>query len=141
MADNINSNFTPLVLGLEQSCPRPREGLSSKRLSLALASDFFCVLGLGLELCVFDSTSAWQYRTVHSEFAYYVPRILNRTVPAYRTSVQRLKRTVPTYRTCTITKEAYRTYVPYCHPCLQVLKNILSSGRGHHCFLIGEKGK
>ena len=48
-----------------------------------------------------------------SEFAYYVPRTLSRTVPAYRTSVQFLKRTVPTYRTRTITKKAYRTSVPY----------------------------
>ena len=49
-----------LVLGLEHSCPWPRECLSSERLSLALAlaSDFFCVLGLGLEPCVFDFTSA-----------------------------------------------------------------------------------
>ena len=47
-----------LGLGLEHSCPWPREVLSSKRLSLA--SDFFCVLGLGLGLepCVLDSTSA-----------------------------------------------------------------------------------
>ena len=51
----------------------------------------------------------WQYGTVRSEFAYYVPRTLNRTAPAYRTSVQFLKRTVPTYRTRTITKKAYRT--------------------------------
>ena len=47
-----------LGLGLEHSCPWPRECLSSERLSLALASDFFCVLGLGLEPCVLDSTSA-----------------------------------------------------------------------------------
>ena len=53
----------------------------------------------------------WQYGTVRSEFAYYVPRTLNRTVPAYRTSFQVLKRTVPTYRTRTITKKAYRTSV------------------------------
>ena len=51
---------------------------------------------------------------VRSEFAYYVPRTLDHTVPAYRTSVQFLKRTVPTYRTSTITKKrrtvpAYRT--------------------------------
>ena len=46
-----------LCLGLEHSCPWPRECLSSERLSLALASDFFCVLGLGLEPCVLDSTS------------------------------------------------------------------------------------
>ena len=48
-----------LVLGLvlEHSCPWPQECLSSERLSLALASDFFCVLGLGLEPCVLDSTS------------------------------------------------------------------------------------
>ena len=46
-----------LVLGLgpEHSCPWPRECLSSERLSLALASDFFCVLVL--EPCVLDSTS------------------------------------------------------------------------------------
>ena len=37
-----------LGLGLEHSCPWPRECLSSERLSSALASDFFCVLGLGL---------------------------------------------------------------------------------------------
>ena len=49
-----------LGLGLEHSCPWPREYLSSERLSLALASDFFCVLGLGLGLepCVLNSTSA-----------------------------------------------------------------------------------
>ena len=41
-----------------------------------------------------------QYRKVRSEFAYYVPRTLNCTVPAYRTSVQYF--------------EAYRTLVPYC---------------------------
>ena len=42
-----------LVLGLslEHSCPWPRECLFSERLSLALASDFFCVLGLGFFLC------------------------------------------------------------------------------------------
>ena len=44
-----------LGLGLEHSCPWPRKCLSSERLSLVLASDFFCVLGL--ELCVLDSTS------------------------------------------------------------------------------------
>ena len=49
-----------LGLGLEHSCPWPRQCLSSKRLSLALASDFFCVLGLGLEPCVLDSTSVSQ---------------------------------------------------------------------------------
>ena len=46
-----------LGLGLEQFCPWPREVLSSKRLSLALASNFFGILGLGLEPCVLDSTS------------------------------------------------------------------------------------
>ena len=47
-----------LVLGLKHSSPWPREVLSSEGLSLALASNFFCVLGLGLEPCVLDSTSA-----------------------------------------------------------------------------------
>ena len=51
--------------------------------------------------------------TVRSEFAYYVPRTFNRTVPLYRTSVQFLKCTVPTYRTRTIPKNVYRTSVPY----------------------------
>ena len=46
-----------LVHGLEHCCPWPREVLSSERLSLALASDFFCVLGL--EPCVLDSTSGY----------------------------------------------------------------------------------
>ena len=48
-----------LGLGLEHSCPWPRECLSSERLSMALASDFFCVLSLGLALepYVLDSTS------------------------------------------------------------------------------------
>ena len=56
-----------LVLGLELSCPWPRECLSSERLALALAlaSDFFCVLGLGLEPCVLDSTSG-RLHTSHS---------------------------------------------------------------------------
>ena len=53
----------------------------------------------------------WQYGTVRSQFAYRVPRTLNRTIPAYRISVQFLKRTAPTYRT--LTKKAYRTSVPY----------------------------
>ena len=44
-----------LGLGLEHSCPWPRECLSSEGLSLA--SDFFCVLGLDLEPRVLDSTS------------------------------------------------------------------------------------
>ena len=44
-----------LGLGFEHSCPWPRECLSSEWLSLALASDFFCVLGL--EPCVLDFTS------------------------------------------------------------------------------------
>ena len=47
----------------------------------------------------------WQYATVRSEFAYCVPRTLNRTVSAYRNSVQFLERTVPTYRTGTIKKK------------------------------------
>ena len=47
--------FVSLVLGLKHSCPWPRECLSLERLSLA--SDFFCVLGLGLEPSVLDSTS------------------------------------------------------------------------------------
>ena len=58
------------VLGLEHSCPWPRECLSSERLSLALASDFFCVLGL--EPCVLDSTSG-SYDIFHkTRLQYYM---------------------------------------------------------------------
>ena len=39
-----------LSLGLEHSCPWPREGLSSEGLSLALASDFFVFLALASSL-------------------------------------------------------------------------------------------
>ena len=39
-----------LDLGLEHSCPWPREGLSSEGLSLALASDFFVSLALASSL-------------------------------------------------------------------------------------------
>ena len=48
-----------LVLGLilKHFCPWPQEDLSSEELSLALASDFFGVLGLGLKPCVPNSTS------------------------------------------------------------------------------------
>ena len=58
-------NFCEDFFFLESTCacvlgpwPWPRECLSSEKLSLALASVFFCVLGLGLEPCVLDSTSA-----------------------------------------------------------------------------------
>ena len=51
----------------------------------------------------------WQYGT----FRNFVLRTLNRTVPAYRNSVQFLKHTVPTYHIRTITKKAYCTSVPY----------------------------
>ena len=42
--------FVSLVLGLEHSCPWPRECLSSERLSLALASNFFVSLALASSL-------------------------------------------------------------------------------------------
>ena len=60
------------------------------------------------------------YSSLRSEFAYDVTRTLNRTVPAYRTSVQSYQRTVPVplqkrhsvpYLFAKI--EVYRTYVPY----------------------------
>ena len=81
------------VLGLEHSCPWPQEGLSSEGLFLALASDFFCVLGLGLEPCVLDSTTD-DYRTgkegstvryvQNSRTMYLAPS----TVPYQRTVLQ-----------------------------------------------------
>ena len=45
-----------LGLGLEHSCPWPRECLSSERLSLALASDFFVSLALALASSLVSST-------------------------------------------------------------------------------------
>ena len=66
-------------------------------------------------------------RYVRSELAYYVPYTLNRTVPAYRTSVQFLKRTVPKYRTRTITKKAYRTSVPYFLAKIEAYRSLLPS--------------
>ena len=51
----------------------------------------------------------WQYGTVRSEFACYVPRTLNRTVPAYRTLVQFLKHTVPELLQKKRIVPAYRT--------------------------------
>ena len=67
----------------------------------------------------------WQYVSVRSEFVYYVLRKLNRTVPAYRTSVQFLKRTVPTYRTHIITKKAYHTSVPYFLAKIEAYRNAI----------------
>ena len=64
--------------------------------------------------------------TVRSEFAYYVPRTLNRTIPAYRTSVQFLERTVPTYPARINTKKAYRTSVPYFLAKIEAYRTILT---------------
>ena len=50
--------------------------------------------------------------TVRSDFACYVPRTLNRTVPAYRTSGQFLKRTVPVPLQKRRNVPAYRTVLP-----------------------------
>ena len=49
-----------LDLGLKQSCPRPRENLSSKFVFLARALNFIFVLdlGLGLKSCVLNPISA-----------------------------------------------------------------------------------
>ena len=63
--------------------------------------------------------------TVRSEFAYYVPRTVNRTVPAYRTSVQFLKRTVPTNPT--ILKKAYLTSVAYFLAKIEAYRTVLPS--------------
>ena len=53
------------------------------------------------------ANQGWQYGTVRSRFAYYVPRTLNRNsvmffrsiVEAYSTNVTQKRRTVPAYRT------------------------------------------
>ena len=55
------------------------------------------------------SEQGWQYGTVSSKFAYYVPRILNRTVPAYRTLVQFFE----AYRTNVLCQYHYKKRVPY----------------------------
>ena len=72
--------FVSLVLGLglEHSYPWPREVLSSEGLPLALVSDFFCVLSLGLELCVLDSISV--YFTQSFKLLFIKQRLLSRKV-------------------------------------------------------------
>ena len=49
-----------LVLGLEHSCSWPRVSVLFKAV-LGLSLGFFCVLGLRLEPCVLDSTSALRF--------------------------------------------------------------------------------
>ena len=58
--------------------------------------------------------------TVRSEFAYYVPRTLNRTVPV---PLQK-RRTVPTYHYKN--SVPYQRTVPYCHPYLWYMKQRLT---------------
>ena len=60
-----------LGLGLEHFCPWPQKVLSSERLFLALASDFFCALGLDLEPCVLDSTSGFGNEKVIPNYCRY----------------------------------------------------------------------
>ena len=67
--DRLKKNFEDLFF-FENTCvcvlgpwPWPREGLS-----LALASKFFCILGLGLEPCVLDSTSDFYKASVAQIF-------------------------------------------------------------------------
>ena len=55
-----------------------------------------------------DFCQGWQYGTVRSEFEYGVPCTFNRTVSAYRTSVQFLKRALPVNRTLLGTFFTYR---------------------------------
>jgi len=52
---SLASSF--FIFGLEPFCPWPRGNLSSATRFLALASDFFRVLGLGLEGCVLAANS------------------------------------------------------------------------------------
>ena len=56
-----NTCHCVLGLGLEHSCPSSREGLSSEAVH-TLGLGFFCVLGLGLEPCVLDSTFVVNYK-------------------------------------------------------------------------------
>ena len=59
-----------------------------------------------------DVQQGWQYATVRSEFAYYVPRTFNRTVPAYNFN-RTFSSIFEAYRTRTKTKKAYHTNVPF----------------------------
>ena len=83
------------------------------------------VAGVCFRCCSYHQ--GWQDGTERSELAYYVPRTLNRTVPAYRTSVHFLKRTVPTYRSRTISKKAYPTSVPYFLAKIEAYRTVLPS--------------
>ena len=53
------------------------------RLSLALASDFFCVLGLGLEPCVLDSTSCIYKKKSSLRLQFLKQRFLHCFLPGY----------------------------------------------------------
>ena len=92
------------------------------RITVYRITDFFAIISV-VFFCFVTSKDG---STVRLEFAYYVPRTLNRTVPAYRISVQFLKRIVPTYRTRTITKKAYRTSVPYLLAKIEAYRTVLT---------------
>ena len=69
--DLFFENTCVCVLGLQHSCPWPREYQSSEGLSLALASDLFFVLGP----CVLDSTTG-HYVSPDANFSQRSPRSL-----------------------------------------------------------------
>ena len=76
-----------MIISLQQPIPIIKTNQSNIKVTVQY---------LNLQLKTLNaSNQGWQYCTVRSEFAYCVPRILNCTVPAYRTLVQFLKRTVP----------------------------------------------
>ena len=120
-----------LGLGLEHSCPWPRECLSSERLSLALASDFFCVLGLGLGLepCVLDSTSGRHPRrssVKNFEILYAQCRPAFTLVRCYARKVVRLGlRNFPLKQT-KVTLVSGRFYAP-CRPALNRFRVVSKS--------------
>ena len=64
-----------LGVGLEHSCPWPRESLSSIELLLALASDFVCVVGLVSSTPPLVSTR-WAKSFHHSYFSIFCANLL-----------------------------------------------------------------
>ena len=68
------------VLGLERVCPRKGCPWPWPRI-------FFCVLGLGLELCVLDSTSAVQRKILLAKLNHYGIRgVVNNFFESYLTN-------------------------------------------------------
>ena len=84
-----------LGLGLEHSCPWPREVLSSEGLSLALASDFFVSLALALASSLVSSTPPLT-NTINTVF--FIRTVLYGHVTHFRSKFNHKLKNKPSFR-------------------------------------------